>query len=79
METTIERPLSLTPSLSPVIGNKRSQKMISDACDEGFVLYCDMIRIGWDHVDALRGAVATMAGSLESKIHQLAAEVEGNG
>lgn len=78
MTDEIKRPLSLTPSLSPAIGNERSQKMISDTSDEGFVVYCDLIRTGWDHVDALRAAVATMVGSLECKIHHLVEEADSD-
>lgn len=78
MSESIERPLSLTPSLSSAIGNERSNKMISDACNEGFRHYSELMAEDWDRADALRGAVATMVGSLETKIHHLAAEVEGD-
>ena len=76
MNESIQRPLSLTPELSTIFGNERSQQMVKDAYGEGFSTYCELIQTDWSHEDAMGASRMVIIGSLESKVHQLAAELD---
>jgi hypothetical protein len=73
MENNIERPASLTPTLSTTIfGNALSKVLVQKSYDEAFKGYGELINDGWTHESALRSAYMTLIGTLESKIHTLA-------